>query len=694
MRYVFCLLLGFTLSANAGFQCDSPPEARRFLRLFMASNSQWHDPAERQREVADWVARHPKVFALRDLQQRVTPWEDQAAFRARLMEELKTADDPVLALTTAAMAWHRTDTPQAIALLQRAQELQPGDPVSALQLARIHIDGKFQDRDKSRHFFEVYATGCPGSLDADVDFTMWQAAAPLETQARMAAALRQRLQQVSEPEDADLFSVLWSIEFRTRPAAEHGAVRQQVREDIAALEKRFTNPDARLLSVFRDGSKQAGAPPDELAAYGARIQQADPNSWEAFWVANELWTQAHREPENHSNAEAWAAWKRARFEILSRWKEQFPQVTWLIEERVELGIDIGALTKEEAIHAIAEPLALGMERKQILLSPAMTASTFLLDRQWEHGRTIPWLRKAWEDAVRLDVLEYANDTLTEKDRTRRQERGGYQSWVAQEWLRAARAIGLQELPSGLRELVERPVPETQEYLTDYFVALGRLAAFDGRAADALTYYQQALANRQSTPGFTRGIHKDLLLEEAKAYFLEANGTEQGFAVWSGSRTKPGEALASERWETPKKKLPSFALQDLNGKTWSLSQQEGKVVLINLWATWCGPCVAELPLFQKLYDATKHRTDIQLLTFNIDAQPGLVEPYMKERGFSFPVLIAEPFVRELLDSVTIPQNWLVNRQGEWVATQVGFDANEPDWIGRMRSKLDSLKATNP
>lgn len=217
MRAVVNLLLLFNLSLSAGFHCDTPPEARRFLRLFMASSSQWHDPAERRREVADWVARHPKVVALRDLSWRVTPWEEQAAFRAQRMQELKSAEDPVLALTVAAMAWHRTDTPQAIALLQQAQELQPGDPVSALQLARIHTDGKFQDRDKSRHFFEVYAQGCPGSLDSDVDFIMRQAAAPLETQARMAAALRQRLQQAADREDADLFSVLWSIEFRVRP---------------------------------------------------------------------------------------------------------------------------------------------------------------------------------------------------------------------------------------------------------------------------------------------------------------------------------------------------------------------------------------------------------------------------------------------------------------------------------------------
>ena len=81
---------------------------------------------------------------------------------------------------------------------------------------------------------------------------------------------------------------------------------------------------------------------------------------------------------------------------------------------------------------------------------------------------------------------------------------------------------------------------------------------------------------------------------------------------------------------------------MNGKTWSLKKLEGKTLLINLWATWCGPCRAELPHFQKLYERTKDRSDLALFTFNIDEELGLVEPFLKEHNYTFPVAPAYSF----------------------------------------------------
>jgi len=114
-------------------------------------------------------------------------------------------------------------------------------------------------------------------------------------------------------------------------------------------------------------------------------------------------------------------------------------------------------------------------------------------------------------------------------------------------------------------------------------------------------------------------------------------------------------LAEGRWEKPKKQIPSLELADLSGKTWKLKTLEGRTVLINLWATWCGPCNAELPLLEKLYETVKDRPDIQILSFNVDQDLGLVEPFMKEKGYKFPMLPAYSLTQDLLDTVGIPQN---------------------------------------
>jgi thiol-disulfide isomerase/thioredoxin len=168
------------------------------------------------------------------------------------------------------------------------------------------------------------------------------------------------------------------------------------------------------------------------------------------------------------------------------------------------------------------------------------------------------------------------------------------------------------------------------------------------------------------------------------------GTETAWTVWSKPPAeKPAEA-ADARWEKPTQTIPSFELADLSGKTWKLTDLKGKVVLINLWATWCGPCNAELPELEKLYEKTKGRSDIQILTFDIDEDVGLVAPYLKEKGYTFPVLPAYSLVVNLLNGFAIPQSWLVDTKGDWEWTQIGHGADD-SWVQDMMQKLETAKS---
>src|ERR1017187_5235504 len=74
-----------------------------------------------------------------------------------------------------------------------------------------------------------------------------------------------------------------------------------------------------------------------------------------------------------------------------------------------------------------------------------------------------------------------------------------------------------------------------------------------------------------------------------------------------------------------KDMPAFELADLSGRTWRLKNLEGRAVLINVWATWCGPCQRELPHMEKLYRKLKDRSDLQILTLTIDEDLGAVAP---------------------------------------------------------------------
>jgi cytochrome c biogenesis protein CcmG, thiol:disulfide interchange protein DsbE len=91
----------------------------------------------------------------------------------------------------------------------------------------------------------------------------------------------------------------------------------------------------------------------------------------------------------------------------------------------------------------------------------------------------------------------------------------------------------------------------------------------------------------------------------------------------------------KRWEGGA--TPPLALKDLSGKDNGLAQQRGKAVLINFWATWCAPCVKEMPALQKLADNLADER-FALLTVNFGEGEGRIEPFLKRLELRLPVLL--------------------------------------------------------
>ena len=121
--------------------------------------------------------------------------------------------------------------------------------------------------------------------------------------------------------------------------------------------------------------------------------------------------------------------------------------------------------------------------------------------------------------------------------------------------------------------------------------------------------------------------------------------------------------------------PNFILRDLAGNAISLSQLRGKVVLLNFWATWCGPCRVEMPAMEQLY-RTLPRGEFEILAVSTDAQGATVtRPFQKRMGFTFPILHDSGYrVGLAYGGRTIPVTFMVDRQG--VVRQKIFGAR--DW----------------
>ena len=138
--------------------------------------------------------------------------------------------------------------------------------------------------------------------------------------------------------------------------------------------------------------------------------------------------------------------------------------------------------------------------------------------------------------------------------------------------------------------------------------------------------------------------------------------------------------------------PDFTLKTLDGQTTSLSSQRGKVVVINLWASWCGPCRAEMPAIQKVYASEENR-GLTVLAVNGTFQDSATNAsaFAQQYGLSFPILLdADGRVsREYLLSA-LPSTYIVDRRGIIRAVVVGGPMSE----AFVRSKIEPLLQEAP
>jgi thiol-disulfide isomerase/thioredoxin len=410
-------------------------------------------------------------------------------------------------------------------------------------------------------------------------------------------------------------------------------------------------------------------------------------------IISDRWSKANKYPGDSKDAVAWAKWHEAYKQAVKGWIRDFPDNRELEHtDWFELISDEDSLTKDEGVAASKEYLLYKTEYRSPDPWTQFYVAEFLLNHKWEPNLALDLLADAKPNFDRDRAAQLANDNLSPE------ERNDLTEWllssdltVAGSILKAAQMAGRPDQAKLVRHFSEGALPTQEKLQSDYWWNRARLAALDGHHQDALAYYQLALHTRMEAPQYSIGKLRDDLTREARELWKQAGGTETAWEVWSKPSVSKGAKLAQGAWEKAKKTLPAFELSDLSGETWRLKDIEGKAILINVWATWCGPCDAELPKLQKLYEQSKGRTDIQVLTLNIDEDLGLVAPYLKDRGYTFPVLPAYSLVNNFLEGdISIPQNWVVDPKGNWLWTQLGY-GEEGDWVEAMKLKLESAKA---
>ncbi len=137
-----------------------------------------------------------------------------------------------------------------------------------------------------------------------------------------------------------------------------------------------------------------------------------------------------------------------------------------------------------------------------------------------------------------------------------------------------------------------------------------------------------------------------------------------------------------------KKAPDFTLKEASGKRLSLSDYKGKVVLLNFWATWCGPCKEEIPWFIQ-FEKEYGSQGFTVLGVSMDDDGwNVINPYVAQHGINYPIVLADEDVNERYGGIdALPTTLMIGRDGKVAVIHQGLAGR-----GEYEKEIRELLAT--
>lgn len=121
----------------------------------------------------------------------------------------------------------------------------------------------------------------------------------------------------------------------------------------------------------------------------------------------------------------------------------------------------------------------------------------------------------------------------------------------------------------------------------------------------------------------------------------------------------------------------LTLKDQNGNTLELEELRGKVVFINFWATWCPPCIVEMPDINDLYKELEEDDDIVFLMISLDQSFDKAKQFLEKKGFDFNIYKVEGSIPKELQTQAIPTTFVVDTEGHIAQKHLGAQSYNTD-----------------
>jgi thiol-disulfide isomerase/thioredoxin len=339
--------------------------------------------------------------------------------------------------------------------------------------------------------------------------------------------------------------------------------------------------------------------------------------------------------------------------------------------------------------------AAGYAERIIALNPDDISMTILTIQLLERGGEEAALRRATNYATR--VLEFVE----------RSSPGGKSPKISQEeWALENKSdrMSILAMRGRLELKLKDSAAAQKDFETSYAILPGAIAAEQlGEVAElkkdlntAIQQYARAFALAEATTGTSS--RREIRQKLGNVWRL-AHGSDDGLGEYllrTYDEISKASLAPKPRKNADARGPADFTLRKApDGVAYSLKDTKGKVLVINFWATWCGPCHALEPLFSRVSYEFLSNTDALFLAANCDEDESLVKTYLESDKFPMPVVFADGLDR-FFAVYSFPTVLVIDRAGKIAYRSDGFapDTFESDLAAAVRSALAPLSASSP